>query len=250
MRVDLRHPEPSLIVAFGFALASERARVACSETEPSSAQFTRGGTPVRDPMNVRATESKSGPEGHPPAEDETSSFSDPGREASEPVREASNPEIEVVSPAQQQAAAALREHVFVGGLERRLVERLASIARTALYEHGALLAKKGELATALYLLTAGSVELVEPGPRGGTITLQRLAAGDVLGVDWVSPEGRWTLDARAVGSVAAVVIDAAELDRQVDADRDLGRALVSCALRHARLRGLAPQPTPRPSRGS
>ena len=136
------------------------------------------------------------------------------------------------------AAIALRRHVFVGGLERRWVERLAGIARIRRYAPGSLIARRGEAADSLYLITCGSVELQATEDDGRVVAVQKLGTGDVLGVDWVSASRNWMVDVRALEPVSAVLLEVSELARQIDEDHDFGRALTMCALRHARLRAL------------
>jgi hypothetical protein len=65
-----------------------------------------------------------------------------------------------------------------------------------------------------------ALELAAPGR--GALTFLTLNEGDIVGVSWLVPPYRWTDDARALGLVRAISIDAACLRRKCEADHDLG----------------------------
>ena len=73
-----------------------------------------------------------------------------------------------------------------------------------------------------YLIRHGRVALELTAPGRGAVTFQTLAEGEIVGVSWLIPPYRWTDDARAVGLVRAIAMDAACLRRKCEADHDLG----------------------------
>ena len=52
--------------------------------------------------------------------------------------------------------------------------------------------------------------------------VETLSSGDILGLSWLFPRGRWTLDARCVEDVQAFALGAGGLRAQMTADQSLG----------------------------
>ncbi len=63
-------------------------------------------------------------------------------------------------------------------------------------------------------------------PSRGTITLDTLHDGEVVGWSWLIPPYRWMFGARAVESTSAVAFDGACLRGKCDTDPALGYALM------------------------
>lgn len=122
-------------------------------------------------------------------------------------------------------AELLRSHPFTRGLSDALVQKLAPCARLARFPEGAVIFREGGEADALYLLLSGRVALEQHVPGQGALQLENLSGGDLLGLSWLFPGGRWTLDARAVEPVEALALDAGGLKAQLEADASLGFAV-------------------------
>ncbi|HEY8209461.1 MAG TPA: cyclic nucleotide-binding domain-containing protein [Myxococcaceae bacterium] len=122
-------------------------------------------------------------------------------------------------------AELLRKHPFTRGLPDALVQRLAPLARRARFPEGAVIFREGGAADALFLVVSGRVALEQHVPGKGALQLENLSGGDLLGLSWLFPGGRWTLDARAVEETEALALDAGALKAQLDADAALGFAV-------------------------
>jgi len=119
----------------------------------------------------------------------------------------------------------LRRHPFARGLSDDLAQRLVPCARLTRFPEGAVIFREGGAADALYLIVSGRVALEQHVPGRGTLQMENLSGGDLLGLSWLFPGGRWTLDARAVEPTEALVLDAGALKALLDADAALGFAV-------------------------
>jgi CRP-like cAMP-binding protein len=101
------------------------------------------------------------------------------------------------------------------------------LSREALFTAGTYLLREGEPASQLYLIIDGRVALEQNVPGRGPERLEDLGPGDIVGLSWIFPESRWVLDGRALAPTLALVLDAAALRREMDADAELGLALAT-----------------------
>jgi CRP-like cAMP-binding protein len=63
-------------------------------------------------------------------------------------------------------------------------------------------------------------------PQRGPITVETVAAGEVLGWSWLFPPYRWHFDAQALELVRAIAFDGQCLRNKCAEDHDLGYALM------------------------
>lgn len=63
-------------------------------------------------------------------------------------------------------------------------------------------------------------------PGGGDHLIDTVEAGDVVGWSWLVPPYHWFFDARAVGDVSVVSLDATCIRAKCDEDPRLGYALM------------------------
>jgi CRP/FNR family transcriptional regulator, cyclic AMP receptor protein len=124
-------------------------------------------------------------------------------------------------------APSLANHPFARGLTAEQTRQLAGCARRAHYPEDAFIFREGGEADTLYLLQAGRVALEQHLPGQGITQLENLTAGDVLGLSWILPAGRWTLDARAVEAVEAFALDARCVRTLMGADPEQGLTLAT-----------------------
>jgi len=130
----------------------------------------------------------------------------------------------------------LREHDFLSDLEDRHTRLLVSCAKNARFQVGEFLMREGSEADAFFLIRRGQVALETHVPARGTIQMESVGPGDVLGLSWLIPPYRVDLDARAVEPVIALVFDGSCLRRKIEDDHDLGYALVRRLFEKAYLR--------------
>jgi CRP/FNR family transcriptional regulator, cyclic AMP receptor protein len=100
------------------------------------------------------------------------------------------------------------QHPFARGLADEQIRRLAGCARMVRFPAGGFIFRESAEADTLYLLQRGRVALEQHVPGRGALQLENLQAGDLLGLSWILPAGRWTLDARVVEPVEALALGA------------------------------------------
>ena len=123
--------------------------------------------------------------------------------------------------------AALRDHPFTRTLSSEQLERLLPCAREVQYREDTFIIREGDAADTLYLLRTGSIALEEHIPGRGVVTVESLCAGDILGLSWLFPAARWTLDARCVEPVQALALRADCLRERMNDDQALGFELLT-----------------------
>ena len=120
----------------------------------------------------------------------------------------------------------LAEHPFFSGLDPRYLELAAGCASNMRFDAGQLILREGEEAEHFYLIREGKVALEVSAPGRGSLTIQTLGGGDVLGWSWLVPPYNWHFDARAVEMTRAIIFDGKCLREKCEADHDLGYALL------------------------
>jgi CRP/FNR family cyclic AMP-dependent transcriptional regulator len=122
-------------------------------------------------------------------------------------------------------ALVLESPVFAG-LDPKYAARLAGCAQTTGWDDGDMLFREGDPADAFYVVRHGRVALEVFVPGRGTLTVETIELGEVVGWSWLFPPYRWHFDGRAVGSVRAVSVDGACLRSKCDEDPALGYELM------------------------
>jgi CRP/FNR family cyclic AMP-dependent transcriptional regulator len=108
----------------------------------------------------------------------------------------------------------LRRYPFFGGLMAEELAGIAMIADEVSYPDAAIIFRDAELATKLYVLTAGTIDLVYHIERPGgveTSYVGSIAAGEPFGLSALIEPYRLTASGVAHGSIQAIAIDAAGL---------------------------------------
>jgi CRP/FNR family cyclic AMP-dependent transcriptional regulator len=112
------------------------------------------------------------------------------------------------------------------GLESSHLELIAGCAVNEHIEAGSYLLREGEAADRFFLIRQGAVALEVHAPGRGSIVIETLDAGDVVGWSWLFAPYRWQLDARAMEACRLVAFDGACLRGKCDADHELGYQLM------------------------
>jgi len=120
----------------------------------------------------------------------------------------------------------LAQHPFFAGLSERHLHVLTGCASNVVFEQGQVIFREGEQASNFYLLREGRVALEMHAAGIGTITIETLRAGDILGWSWLVPPYRWRFDARAVETTRAIALDGECLRNKCEQDHDLGHELL------------------------
>jgi CRP/FNR family transcriptional regulator, cyclic AMP receptor protein len=112
------------------------------------------------------------------------------------------------------------------GLSAAHLALIAGCGINERFEPGAMLFHEGGQANRFYLIRAGSVALELEAPGRGTLVIETLDAGEVIGWSWLFEPYRWQFDARAREPTGVVAFDGACLRGKCDADHELGYELM------------------------
>jgi CRP/FNR family transcriptional regulator, cyclic AMP receptor protein len=123
-------------------------------------------------------------------------------------------------------AELVANHPLLSGLPGDIVELVAGCAHNVAFGEGTLLLAEGDPADTLYLIRRGRVALEIRAPGKGTMVIDTLNPGQVLGWSWLFPPYRWSFDARAIDPVGVLSIDATCLRAKADADPAFGYELM------------------------
>jgi CRP-like cAMP-binding protein len=118
-------------------------------------------------------------------------------------------------------------HPFMTGMNEELIELVSGCARNVVFASGSLLCAEGGDADTFYLLRRGRVSISAHVPGRGSVVIETVGAGGVVGWSWLVPPYRWTFDARATDAVGCIAIDGACLRVKALTDPSLGFALLS-----------------------
>ena len=124
-------------------------------------------------------------------------------------------------------AELVASHPLLVGLPGDAVAEVAGCAHNVAFAPEELLFVEGGPADTLYLVRRGRVAIEVHAPERGPIVIETVGPGGTVGWSWLVPPYRWQFDARAIGPVGAIALDAACLRAKADADDALGHKLVS-----------------------
>lgn len=120
----------------------------------------------------------------------------------------------------------LSEHPFFHGLDERYLKLVVGCASNVRFEAGQFIFHEGEQANHFYLIRHGIVALEVFAPNRGSLTIQTLDDGEILGWSWLIPPYQWRFDARAVENTRAIALDGKCLREKCEEDHDLGYELL------------------------
>jgi len=116
----------------------------------------------------------------------------------------------------------LRKHPFLSDLEDEYLQTLLSCASNVTYSDGDYLFREGEEATKFFLIRTGKVALELHASERGTIRIETIGPGEVLGWSWLISPFRWHFDAIAVEDIRAFALDGKCLRTKCESDHDFG----------------------------
>jgi CRP-like cAMP-binding protein len=90
-----------------------------------------------------------------------------------------------------------------------------------------LLLREGEPADRFYLIRRGAIALEVHAPGRGSLMIETLYPGDVVGWSWLFAPYRWQLDGRVAEPSDVVTFDGACLRGKCQTDHELGYQLMS-----------------------
>jgi len=117
-------------------------------------------------------------------------------------------------------------HPFFGGMRPEHVQLLFGCASNRRFEAGDFVLREGQEANEFYLIRHGKVALEVYAPGRGSIEIQTLGEGEILGWSWLVPPYYWRFDARAMEMTRAIALDGRCLRQKCDSDQRLGYELL------------------------
>ncbi|HEY3265588.1 MAG TPA: cyclic nucleotide-binding domain-containing protein [Armatimonadota bacterium] len=126
------------------------------------------------------------------------------------------------APSPETIRRELADHPFVSDMEASHLTMLANIAQHTHFDAGRHIFQEGDPADRLFLLTRGCVSLEVYSLMPGSIPLQSVGAGEVLGWSWFVPPYRWRFDAKAVQPTDALCFDTKTLLQMCEDHNDFG----------------------------
>jgi CRP-like cAMP-binding protein len=121
----------------------------------------------------------------------------------------------------------IEHHSFMAGLSEASLDLVVGCAKNVAFAPGVSLCVEGESADTFYLLRRGRVSIDVHAPGRGSIVIETVGPGDVVGWSWLVPPFRWTFDARAIDDGGGIAIDGACLRAKAMNDPSLGFELLS-----------------------
>jgi CRP-like cAMP-binding protein len=121
----------------------------------------------------------------------------------------------------------LAEVPVFAGMSRDRVELLAGCARNVVFHAGDELFREGDPAAEFFVIRHGMVAIEIHVPTRGSVTIETVGAGGIVGWSWLFPPYRMHFDARAQSLVRASVLDGECLRGKCEKDPALGYDLMS-----------------------
>lgn len=121
---------------------------------------------------------------------------------------------------------AIISHPFFHGMKRAHLALLTQGAKETQFEAGDVLFRVGEPANQFYLLESGRILLEAHEPANGTLLVETLGAGDVLGWSWLFPPFNWNFQARAVEPTKVIILNGGHLLMAAERDHEFGYELM------------------------
>jgi CRP-like cAMP-binding protein len=118
-------------------------------------------------------------------------------------------------------------HPLLAGLPSDLISEVGGCARNVAFPAGALLLAEGDPADTVYLVRRGRVAIEVQSPGPGSLVIETVGPGSVVGFSWLLPPYSWRFDARALDPVGAMALSAACMREKADRDPAVGYALMS-----------------------
>ena len=120
----------------------------------------------------------------------------------------------------------LAEHPFLKGLDPHHLKIIVGCASNVRFDAGQYILREGEEANNFYIIRHGIVAVELFAAERGTITIQTIGEGEILGWSWLIPPYRWRFDAKAVELTRAIALDGKCLRNKCEQDHDLGYELL------------------------
>jgi CRP/FNR family transcriptional regulator, cyclic AMP receptor protein len=120
----------------------------------------------------------------------------------------------------------ITNHPLFRGMKPEHLGVLQDGAKTVQFKAGDVLFREGDPADQFYVIERGKIALEAHEPGDGTVLVQTLGPGDVLGWSWLFPPFSWHFQARAIEPTCATVLGGAHLLTTAERDHEFGYELM------------------------
>ena len=120
----------------------------------------------------------------------------------------------------------LVEHPFLKGLSQSHIDLIVGCASNVRFEAGHTIFHEGDEANQFYIVRHGKIALEIFAPNRGSLIVETLSEGDILGWSWLIPPYQWHLDAKALELTRAIALDGKCLRTKCEKDHELGYELL------------------------
>jgi CRP-like cAMP-binding protein len=120
----------------------------------------------------------------------------------------------------------LSEHLFFKGIDPGYLRILEGCAGYERFEEEEWIMRQGGEANRFHIIHEGRVSLQFTSPKCGTVIVETLGEGDILGASWMFEPYRWHWDARALERTCTIAFNAVCLRGICEDDHDLGYELM------------------------
>lgn len=122
-------------------------------------------------------------------------------------------------------AQELAETPLLEGLDPAFLELIAGCSINVAFAEGERVIRAGDPADHFWVIRHGRVDVELDGGSRGTIVIERLDPGEILGASWIAEPFRTEFDATAIERSSAIKVDAQCLRGKCAADPELGHEL-------------------------
>ena len=122
--------------------------------------------------------------------------------------------------------AELKKHPFFKGCLEKYIADILPCASEIVLKTGEMIFHEGEKANTFYILIQGKVAIETAASPRGSLTIQTVSGGDVLGWSWLISPHEWRFSARVVESIQGIALDAKVLRAKCAKDNKFGYELV------------------------
>ena len=116
----------------------------------------------------------------------------------------------------------ISDHPFFRDLAPVHLTTIVGCAKNVVFHANDVIFREGERADQFYLIKHGRVALEVHRPHMGSLMIETIEEGNVLGWSWLFPPYRWHFDARALSLIRAISLDATCLQSKAEEDFELG----------------------------
>jgi CRP-like cAMP-binding protein len=121
----------------------------------------------------------------------------------------------------------LRDVPIFQGMSHEALELLSGCATNRRFTDDEILFREGDDADTFYVIRHGRVALETFVPARGSVTIETIDPGEVVGWSWLFAPYRWHFDARALGLMRATQVDASCLRAKCEQDPAFGYDLIT-----------------------